>query len=68
MVYFMSYLTCKVIPLDTVFRLSLISKNIFVKEVVIMHWACTKITASLSIPDAALLDILLDKVFTNFLF
>lgn len=27
-----------------------------------MHWACTKITASLSIPDATLLEILLDKV------
>jgi hypothetical protein len=27
-----------------------------------MHWACAKITASLAIPDAALLEILLDKV------
>ena len=27
-----------------------------------MHWACSKITASLAIPDAALLEILLDKV------
>lgn len=27
-----------------------------------MHWACSKITASLSIPDATLLEILLDKV------
>jgi len=34
----------------------------FVQEVVIMHWACSKITASLAIPDAALLEILLDKV------
>ncbi|RYR35519.1 hypothetical protein Ahy_A10g050670 isoform B [Arachis hypogaea] len=32
------------------------------QEVVIMHWACSKITASLSIPDATLLDILLDKL------
>ncbi|CAJ1964254.1 unnamed protein product [Sphenostylis stenocarpa] len=31
-------------------------------EVVIMHWACSKITASLVIPDAALLEILLDKL------
>lgn len=29
-----------------------------------MHWACSKITASLAIPDAALLEILLDKVCT----
>lgn len=28
-----------------------------------MHWACSKITASLAIPDATLLEILLDKVF-----
>lgn len=27
-----------------------------------MHWACSKITASLAIPDATLLEILLDKV------
>ena len=27
-----------------------------------MHWACSKITASLAIPDVALLEILLDKV------
>lgn len=27
-----------------------------------MHWACSKITSSLAIPDANLLDILLDKV------
>lgn len=27
-----------------------------------MHWACTKITASLGISDASLLEILLDKV------
>jgi len=27
-----------------------------------MHWACAKITASLAIPDATLLEILLDKV------
>ena len=33
-----------------------------VQEVVIMHWACTKITASAVIPDATLLQILLDKV------
>ncbi|KAM7260084.1 hypothetical protein ACFE04_015825 [Oxalis oulophora] len=32
------------------------------KEVVIMHWACSKITASLAIPDATLLEILLDKL------
>uniref|UniRef100_M4C757 Protein VACUOLELESS1 n=1 Tax=Brassica campestris TaxID=3711 RepID=M4C757_BRACM len=32
------------------------------KEVVIMHWACAKITASASTPDAHLLEILLDKV------
>lgn len=27
-----------------------------------MHWACAKITASVSTPDAHLLEILLDKV------
>ncbi|RAL48115.1 hypothetical protein DM860_018134 [Cuscuta australis] len=32
------------------------------KEVVIMHWACTKITTSSSIPDDNLLEILLDKL------
>lgn len=32
------------------------------QEVVIMHWACSKITASLTIPDATLLEILLDKL------
>ncbi|XP_052210322.1 protein VACUOLELESS1 [Diospyros lotus] len=32
------------------------------QEVVIMHWACAKITASLAIPDATLLEILLDKL------
>lgn len=32
------------------------------QEVVIMHWACSKITASSAIPDATLLDILLDKL------
>ncbi|XP_030462939.2 protein VACUOLELESS1 [Syzygium oleosum] len=32
------------------------------QEVVIMHWACSKITASLAIPDAALLEMLLDKL------
>ncbi|KAG5520419.1 hypothetical protein RHGRI_033113 [Rhododendron griersonianum] len=32
------------------------------QEVVIMHWACAKITASLAIPDASLLEILLDKL------
>ncbi|KAF4373221.1 hypothetical protein F8388_010477 [Cannabis sativa] len=32
------------------------------QEVVIMHWACSKITASLAIPDATLLDILLHKL------
>ncbi|KAH7836103.1 hypothetical protein Vadar_032726 [Vaccinium darrowii] len=31
-------------------------------EVVIMHWACAKITASLAIPDASRLEILLDKL------
>lgn len=28
-----------------------------------MHWACSKITSSLNIPDVTLLEILLDKVF-----
>ncbi|KAG5017440.1 hypothetical protein JHK85_023576 [Glycine max] len=32
------------------------------QEVVIMHWACSKITASLAIPDVTLLEILLDKL------
>ncbi|XP_041994658.1 protein VACUOLELESS1-like [Salvia splendens] len=32
------------------------------REVVIMHWTCTKITASAAIPDATLLQILLDKL------
>ncbi|GAB2276093.1 vacuolar protein sorting-associated protein 16 [Dionaea muscipula] len=32
------------------------------QELVVMHWACSKITASLTIPDPALLDILLDKL------
>ncbi|KAK9013191.1 hypothetical protein V6N11_041210 [Hibiscus sabdariffa] len=32
------------------------------QEVVIMHWACSKITASSAIPDATLLEILLDKL------
>lgn len=32
------------------------------QEVVIMHWACSKITASLAIPDTALLEMLLDKL------
>ncbi|CAL1353294.1 unnamed protein product [Linum trigynum] len=32
------------------------------QEVVIMHWACAKITASSAFPDAALLEILLDKL------
>lgn len=27
-----------------------------------MHWACSKITASLAIPDAILLETILDKV------
>lgn len=27
-----------------------------------MHWTCTKISASAAIPDATLLEILLDKV------
>ncbi|KAJ3670766.1 hypothetical protein LUZ60_008192 [Juncus effusus] len=31
-------------------------------EVVIMHWACEKITVSPSIPDSALLEALLDKL------
>ncbi|KAA0052374.1 protein VACUOLELESS1 [Cucumis melo var. makuwa] len=34
----------------------------FFEEVVIMHWACSKITASLNIPDATLLEVLLDKL------
>ncbi|XP_058788264.1 protein VACUOLELESS1-like [Vicia villosa] len=32
------------------------------QEVVIMHWACAKITASSAIPDTTLLEILLDKL------
>lgn len=32
------------------------------QEVVIMHWACSKLTASSAIPDASLLEILLDKL------
>ncbi|CAN6453034.1 unnamed protein product [Victoria cruziana] len=32
------------------------------QEVVIMHWACAKITASLATPDASLLEMLLDKM------
>lgn len=32
------------------------------QEVVIMHWACSKITASLNIPDVTLLEVLLDKL------
>ncbi|KAK4398216.1 protein VACUOLELESS1 [Sesamum angolense] len=32
------------------------------QEVVLMHWTCTKISASAAIPDASLLDILLDKL------
>lgn len=32
------------------------------QEVVIMHWACSKITSSLAIPDVTLLEILLDKL------
>lgn len=40
----------------------------FLQEVVIMHWACSKITASLAIPDATLLEILLDKVAQDFWF
>ncbi|KAJ0053471.1 hypothetical protein Pint_01395 [Pistacia integerrima] len=32
------------------------------QEMVIMHWACSKITASLAIPDVTLLEILLDKL------
>ncbi|CAL5333445.1 unnamed protein product [Camellia sinensis] len=32
------------------------------EEVVIMHWACAKIIASLAIPDITLLEILLDKL------
>ncbi|KAL3508949.1 hypothetical protein ACH5RR_028350 [Cinchona calisaya] len=32
------------------------------QEVVIMHWVCNKITSSLAIPDANLLEILLDKL------
>ncbi|KAG5520418.1 hypothetical protein RHGRI_033113 [Rhododendron griersonianum] len=36
------------------------------QEVVIMHWACAKITASLAIPDASLLEILLDKSGNDF--
>uniref|UniRef100_A0A165YW57 Protein VACUOLELESS1 n=1 Tax=Daucus carota subsp. sativus TaxID=79200 RepID=A0A165YW57_DAUCS len=32
------------------------------QEVVIMHWACLKITASSAIPDSTLLEILLEKL------
>ncbi|KAL3821342.1 hypothetical protein ACJIZ3_007247 [Penstemon smallii] len=32
------------------------------QEVVLMHWTCTKMTASSSIPDANLLDIILNKL------
>ncbi|XP_073050524.1 protein VACUOLELESS1 [Primulina eburnea] len=32
------------------------------QEVVVMHWACTKITASLAISDASLLQMLLNKL------
>ncbi|GAB4837663.1 vacuolar protein sorting-associated protein 16 [Ancistrocladus abbreviatus] len=32
------------------------------QELVVMHWACAKITASLAIPDPALLEILLEKL------
>uniref|UniRef100_A0A7N0UAE0 Protein VACUOLELESS1 n=1 Tax=Kalanchoe fedtschenkoi TaxID=63787 RepID=A0A7N0UAE0_KALFE len=31
-------------------------------ELVVMHWACSKITASLAIPDATLLALLLEKL------
>ncbi|KAL6570743.1 vacuolar protein sorting-associated protein 16 [Orobanche gracilis] len=33
-----------------------------IREVVLMHWACTKISASTVTPDASLLEILLDKL------
>ncbi|CAH1434995.1 unnamed protein product [Lactuca virosa] len=32
------------------------------QEVVIMHWACSKLTVSSAVPDATLLEILLDKL------
>lgn len=32
------------------------------QEVVIMHWACSKLSVSSAIADATLLEILLDKV------
>ncbi|KAL7087130.1 hypothetical protein ACP275_13G047200 [Erythranthe tilingii] len=32
------------------------------QEVVLMHWTCTKISSSSAIPDATLLEILLDKL------
>ncbi|GFQ05879.1 protein vacuoleless1 [Phtheirospermum japonicum] len=32
------------------------------QEVVLMHWTCTKISASAAIPDVGLLEILLDKL------
>lgn len=32
------------------------------KEVVLVHWACTKIIASSDVPDAILLDVLLEKL------
>lgn len=32
-----------------------------------MHWACTKISASAAIPDASLLEILLEKVSMSYL-
>lgn len=40
----------------------------FWQEVVIMHWACAKITASAAIQDAPLLETLLDKVCTSIKF
>lgn len=39
----------------------------FMQEVVIMHWACSKLTVSSAIPDATLLEILLDKVVQSFI-
>jgi len=32
------------------------------QEVVLVHWACTKIMASSDVPDGILLEVLLDKV------
>lgn len=35
------------------------------QEVVLVHWACTKIIASTDVPDAILLEVLLEKVYIS---